>query len=241
VIPPPLPARLAHPDGATAAGGGLLVTPQRFDWFALVLAPSGGGWRWVGSGAVVAPGWLLTAAHLHVLSGSHAIRRGIRLAGGPRAPVESVEEHPGWTRGRHPDMCLLRFRPDGGTVCPWSEPGGQEPSFLGKNESAHGARLQQVALQREDDGAACSKLLGDDGRCGRETICGRTCHPETRGRAEMQEKDSGAPLVERDPQGTFRVVGCLSRGRPEAALALATLITDDVARWIREVTGSIPG
>jgi hypothetical protein len=231
-------ATVVRPHSSAAYGG------KSFEalWFASVvhqMDPAALSWSLpICGGAVIAPGWLLTAAHPGVQARSHAIRRSL-TGTGPVSPVTEVHVHPRFNCGGQADIGLLRFDPDELATGKWGLASAADASVVARHQD----HLERVELRPRLGCPECLQQLGHPAHCGPGVVCGRTLHPVSGGPAQLHDRDSGSPLVQRSAWNEWRVTGVLSRAstRPGHEVALATRITPEIFAWMTAVmAGGIP-
>ncbi len=208
-------------------------------------------------GSVIAPDWVLTAAHCVVDSANQpiapdrvAILTGtVSLAGGSGAetPVTQVVVAPGYPAG--PDAALLRLAlPTTAPAVALARPGqpelwaaGTRAAVAGWGDTAEDAGVfpmaaRQVSIPLIAD-SRCRSAIGSDFAATRELCAG-----VPRGKADSCQGDSGGPLAVRTRIAPVLVgivswgYGCARPGRP----GLYTRVSA-IGDWVTQVTGARPG
>lgn len=256
----------------TMVGHGFVARPGSAPWMAQIQRPERIAgiqrtlrWddrQWCG-GALIAPGWIVTAAHClndngtSIRSGGYRVRLGLTdinaADGGISYRITEVHAHPNFNRpaGSYSnDIALVRFAADTQTVGArpnWVQPiqvdripvenstiAGQDAFVFGWGLTEHN-RVGQPLL-------AGQIRLDSDHNCTNEVaLCGRGIGP--RG-ATQCHGDSGGPLVFWDGQ-TPRLIGVVSHNRGSEACGsnprsgVYTRVTSFRA-WIEGFTGPLP-
>lgn len=256
-------AATADPSDGTRIVGGSGAAPGAWPWQAAVIDARYDDYQGqFCGGSLVAPRWVLTAAHCVVSEGTPTSTSALRImlgrtrlsaTGGEDIAVTRILVHPAYDAAASTyDVALIEL----------SEPSGQTPVRLGASGQANlwsGGQpavvtgwgttssrgdtypddlLQAVVPIRSD--AECGQMLGSPFQAAT-----MMCAGYAEGGRDSCYGDSGGPLVIEDPEGGWRQVGVVSWGyecaAPNRPGAYARVGSDPLRGWIEGGVQGLPG